>query len=193
MRNILIVLGFLALLGGCDRQKPVQQQAASDAPDASKPSEALAEERGGPGLDRSHKGAVLLDIAVHDPDGESVPLASLRKPGKPLLLNLWATWCAPCIKELPTLDRLGNAPGAPQVIALSQDQGEQAKISSFLADRNLGLEPFHDPDMAASSALGVQIMPTTVLYDRAGKEVWRYSGGMDWAGPEAAKLLAEAG
>ena len=52
---------------------------------------------------------------------------------------------------------------------------------------------FHDPEMALSSALGVQVMPTTILYDSAGKEVWRYIGDLDWSGPEAAKLLSEAG
>ena len=51
---------------------------------------------------------------------------------------------------------------------------------------------FHDPDMALTSALGVQIMPTTILYDKAGKEVWRYTGDLDWMGAEAKALLAEA-
>ncbi len=134
----------------------------------------------------------MPDIGVRDPDGETVPLMTMRKAGKPLLLNLWATWCAPCIKELPTLDRLSDRPGAPLVVALSQDSGDQSKVSAFLASKKLGLESWQDADMAAASALGVQILPTTVLYGSDGKEVWRFNGDLDWTGPEAAKLLAEA-
>jgi hypothetical protein len=79
------------------------------------------------------------------------------------------------------------------VIAVSQDMAPKASVDAFLADKKIGrFAAFHDPEMALSSALGVQVMPTTVLYDAAGKEVWRYVGDLDWSGPEAAKLLAEA-
>ena len=80
------------------------------------------------------------------------------------------------------------------MIAVSQDMGEQGTVDAFLASKKLGrFAAFHDPDMALSSALGVQVMPTTILYDAAGKEVWRYVGDMDWTGAEAQALLAELG
>ena len=111
-----------------------------------------------------------------------------------MLVNLWATWCAPCVKELPTLDALGAAQrGAGGGRGQPGHGAEQAPVDAFLgAARSIGrFAAYHDPDMALTSALGVQVMPTTILYDAAGKEVWRYTGDLDWTGPEAAKLLAE--
>jgi thiol-disulfide isomerase/thioredoxin len=188
MRTILSLVFVVAILGGCDRQNA----SAPQGDDGSRTAEAPAKARPAGGVDRSHAGTPLIDVGVRDPDGDTVPLMSVRKGGKPLLVNLWATWCAPCIKELPTLDALADRPGAPQVVALSQDSGDQGKVSAFLTQRKLGLEPFQDPEMEAMSALGAQVLPTTVLYGSDGKEVWRYSGDLDWTGPEAAKLLAEA-
>ena len=168
-------------LAGCDRQKAAPSQADQSA---AAPASATG------GLDRSQAGKAAPDIEFRSPEGEPTSLAEFR--GKPLLVNLWATWCAPCIKELPTLAALSTRPGAPQVLALSQDMGDQAKVAAFLRERNLDLEPFQDAKMDMSGALGVNILPTTVLYGPNGKEVWRYSGDMDWTGPSAAKLLAEA-
>ena len=145
---------------------------------------------GGAGLDRSQAGKPLPELTIKDPDGEDVTLASLG--GKPLLINLWATWCAPCIKELPTLAKLSEQPGAVQVVALSQDMQPQANVAAFLDEGKIGLEAYQDPDMGMSSALGVQILPTTVLYGSDGKEIWRYTGDLDWTGPKAAELLREA-
>ena len=114
-----------------------------------------------------------------------------------MLVNLWASWCAPCIKELPTLQRLEEAQakdGKLGVIAVSQDMAPKASVDAFLKNKGISrFAAYHDPDMALSSALSVQIMPTTILYGADGKEVWRYTGDLDWMGAEAAKLLAEAG
>ena len=145
---------------------------------------------GGPGLDRSGAGKAAPDVVFQNQNGEETSLADFR--GRPLLLNLWATWCAPCVKELPTLDALADRPGAPLVMALSQDMAEPAKVRAFLAERKLALDAFQDKEMAMSSALGVQILPTTILYGADGKEVWRFTGDLDWAGPQAAELLKEA-
>jgi hypothetical protein len=80
------------------------------------------------------------------------------------------------------------------VIAVSQDRGPQSSVTAFLAAHKIdGLGAYQDPEMALSGALGVQVMPTTILYDRQGREVWRYVGDMDWTSAEASKLLAEAG
>ena len=68
----------------------------------------------------------------------------------------------------------------------------QGSVDAFLAERDIGrFAAYHDPDMKLTSALGVQVMPTTILYDAEGKEVWRYVGDLDWTSAEAAKLLAE--
>ena len=109
-------------------------------------------------------------------------------------MNLWATWCAPCVKELPTLDKLASS-GAIKVLAVSQDSGPQPSVVAFLKSHRLGtLQPYQDDKMALSGALGPDtVLPTSILIGADGKEVWRYVGDLDWTSPEAAKLLAEAG
>ena len=70
----------------------------------------------------------------------------------------------------------------------------KASVDAFLASKNISrFAAFRDPEMALSSGLGVQVMPTTILFDADGREVWRYVGDLDWTGDEASKLLAEAG
>ena len=181
------MLLFLALLatGGCDRQKPEAQQGEA----AGTPVAGVKR-----GVDRSHKGTAAPDVAFRDPDGGDISLADFR--GVPVLVNLWASWCAPCIKELPTLGKLEEAQdldGQLGVIAVSQDMAPKASVDAFLADKGIGrFAAFHDPEMGLSSALNVQTMPISVLYDAQGREVWRYVGDLDWTGADAAKLLAEA-
>src|SRR3954447_22043730 len=119
MRLLLIPCAFLAL-AAC--QKSAQQAANEAAPTAQ------AGRVKGP--DRSHKGSPALDATFHDPDGNPTSLAEFS--GKPVLVNLWATWCAPCVKELPTLDRLSGAKRIA-VLAVSQDSGPHASVEAFLA------------------------------------------------------------
>ncbi len=177
----LIVLLLISLLGlACDRQKGTGEQAA---PVAAEPQQ---------GVDRSHRGEAAPTVSLNDPDGGDISLADFR--GTPVLVNLWASWCAPCVKELPTLDRLALArDGELGVVAVSQDMGSQSSVRAFLGTRKIAnLGAYHDPEMALTDALSVQIMPTTVLYDGAGREVWRFTGDLDWTSAEAGKLLAEA-
>lgn len=123
-------------------------------------------------------------------EGEETSLAEFS--GRPLLLNLWATWCAPCVKELPTLARLADSQERVEVIALSQDMQDPDAVARFLNERGIDLPLLQDREMAMSTALGATILPTTVLYGSDGKEVWRYTGDLDWTGDQAAKLLREA-
>ena len=186
MRSIVLLLG-LALLAGCDRQKP-------EAPQANEANAAAAPDLVVKGVDRSQKGKPAPDTIFRNPDGGDIGFAQFK--GVPTLVNLWATWCGPCIKELPTLDKLAEShaiDGSLGVIAISQDTDDQKKVKAFLA--NLGIKQigaYHDGAMALSSALGVQVMPTTILYGSDGKEIWRYVGDLDWTSAEAQKLLSEA-
>jgi thiol-disulfide isomerase/thioredoxin len=113
-------------------------------------------------------------------------------------VNLWASWCAPCVKELPTLDKVAQAhriDGELGVVAVSQDNGPRTSVEAFLRKLNVkDLGAYQDPDMGLSGSLGPDtVLPTTILYDAQGREVWRYVGDLDWTSPEAARLLAESG
>jgi len=181
----LVILGCsLLAVAGCDRQAGDDAQGGSSAP-APAPAGAPAK-----GVNRSHSGSQAPAMAFSDPAGRKLTLASLA--GKPYLVNLWATWCAPCVKELPTLEALA-ASGRIRVVTVSQDSGEPAKVSAFIKDKGLTrLEPWLDPANDLSFHYATGTLPTTVLYDSAGREVWRFVGEHDWAGPEAATMLAEA-
>ena len=177
----LLLLTALPMVGGCDRQKADTPQAPTAEADALK------------GVDRSHKGEPAPTLKFKDPDGGQFDLTKFK--GSPVLVNLWASWCAPCIKELPTLQELEQAQaesGRLGIIAVSQDTAPQGSVDAFLGERDLGrFAAYHDPEMGLTSALGVQVLPTTILYDAQGREVWRYVGDLDWTSDEAAKLLAE--
>jgi thiol-disulfide isomerase/thioredoxin len=142
------------------------------------------------GVDRSHAGQAMPDAPLFNSDEDRATLAEAS--GKPLLVNLWASWCAPCVKELPTLDALSGRPGSPRIVAVSEDIGERPSVDAFLDKHGIrDLEIWRDPKMALSGALGVQVMPTTIYYDASGREIWRYTGDFDWTSDEAARLLAE--
>ena len=177
-----IVLGSLAVLVSACERKEASPANVTNAVDPSDPR----------GEHREQAGKVAPDIELRDADDEPATLADAR--GKPVLVNIWATWCAPCVKELPTLQSVAARPGAPRVIAVSQDMAPRGSVDAFLDQNKLAdLEVWHDPKMALSSAMGAEVLPTTILYDANGREVWRFVGDLDWMGPEAAKLLSEAG
>jgi thiol-disulfide isomerase/thioredoxin len=185
MRALLIPCAFLALTA-C--QKPQQPAANQDA---------LAAEVGPhKGVDRSHRGEPAPDISFKNPDGGDISLAHFK--GTPVLVNLWATWCAPCVKELPTLDKLAQShdvDGELGVIAVNQEDKPHASVVAFLKTtaKAKDLGAYQDSNMALLGKLGPDaVLPTTFLYDAQGREVWRYVGDLDWTSPEAARLLAEA-
>lgn len=193
--TIVFTLGLALLAGACDRASAPNEQgeanvAAEDA-SAPAPDEAVASAPSAAGTyDRSHKGEAAPAFGFTDPDGKAVTLAAYK--GKPVLLNLWATWCAPCVKEMPTLDALAAKAGTTlHVIALSQDL-DAAKVQPFWTKGGYkALRPSSDPKLAFSTGLGANL-PTTILYDAAGREVWRFTGSAEWNGEEAAKMIGEA-
>jgi len=181
MRLIVICAALLAL-AAC--HKPQQQAGNQPAPEA----------EAGPhkGVDRSHRGEAFPKVSFLDEEDKQMGYGPLL--GTPTLVNLWATWCAPCVKELPTLQTLSKKNSGLYVATINQDTAPRASVEAFLAEHKLDLPIYRDPKMAVSSALGPDtVLPTSILYDANGKEVWRYVGDLDWTSPEAAKLLAEAG
>lgn len=189
----VFLLGAALAAAACDRQTPAPEQAnvadaavlTSDevAPGGAKPAAPVA------GVDRSHKGEAAPQLAFFDPAGKKVTLADFR--GEPVLLNLWATWCAPCIKEMPSLNTAaGTMRGKVRVVTVSQDM-QREKVAPFFAERKLdNLTAYVDPDLGLSIAYKANL-PITIMLDAEGREVWRVSGAMDWAGSEAQALMNE--
>ena len=186
---IFALLGLLPALAGCDRQKAEAPQGEPPAANGAAAAEPYPTGR----LDRSHAGTPAPDTAFEDGEGRPARLSACR--GRPLLVNFWATWCGPCIVEMPSLDALAERQGdqGVRVIAVSQDSEGRQKVTDFFAARSFRrLEPYLDQEMSLMAALQLDTLPTTILYDAQGREVWRMTGAADWAGERAAGLLREA-
>ena len=142
-------------------------------------------------IDRSRAGELMPAELVRDPAGRELNLGALQ--GQPVLVNLWATWCAPCVVEMPILDDLAaEYAGGLRVVTVSQDmQGAEKVVPFFEKNGYEMLEPWLDPDNKLGFALGDGVLPVTILYDASGREVWRVSGEYDWAGAEAREAIAE--
>lgn len=113
--------------------------------------------------------------------------------GKLLVVNFWATWCAPCREEMPSLDRLQAEMGDEDFAVLTVAAGRNPlpAIESFYAETGLeNLPILRDPTQQLSRAMGVLGLPVTVIIDREGNEIGRLIGGAAWDGPEAKALLA---
>ena len=132
----------------------------------------------------------LPEIAFEDGEGRKRALSQFR--GKVVLLNVWATWCAPCREEMPALDRVQKQLGGPgfEVLALSIDTGGTAAVKRFYDDTGVrSLALYVDPTMRATAALGAMGVPTTLLIDRQGREIGRHTGPAAWDGPQALREI----
>jgi thiol-disulfide isomerase/thioredoxin len=185
-----VSLATLVLLAACQQQGPKAEQRPSQPADAVN---ADAQPLHGQ-FDTQFAGKPAPDLALETtPEGATETLADIRtaNPGKPILVNLWATWCAPCLKELPTLDRLAaDTRGKLVVVPISQDMEGWRKVSqAFTPARYLNLQTRVESQMQFGFQLGARGLPLTILYDAQGKEVWRYAGDRDWASPESRARL----
>ena len=132
-----------------------------------------------------------LNIKFTAVDGREIDISKMA--GKVLLIDFWATWCGPCIAELPQLDAIAANNPAIKVLTIDQDTEKLDMVAKFLTERGVTrLEPWLNPDNSVMFHYEAEVLPTTVLYDSAGKEVWRTSGPRDWASAETTALLAEA-
>lgn len=149
---------------------------------------AAAQERllGMEALRRSDPPAALPEFAWTLADG--TPQRVADHAGHGLVINLWATWCQPCVAEMPALDRLTRAleGSGVRVLPLSSDRAGAPQVERFYRDRGLQTLPvLLDPRGAASRALGARGIPTTIIVDRDGRERARLEGGADWGSKEA--------
>jgi len=130
------------------------------------------------------------DIVFVDADGGSHRLSEFRGHG--MVINLWATWCVPCVAEMPSLAALSRAlaPADIAVLPLSSDRGGAAAVEAFFRKHAItGLPVLLDPQGAAARAFGVEGIPVSVIVDKAGREQARLEGSADWSTPEAAALV----
>lgn len=126
------------------------------------------------------------------PDKSILDLSKFQ--GRLTLVNLWATWCPPCTKEMPSLARLQEkfGPAKLTVVAISVDRvGDEGQARQFLA-KYPALRFYFDPDYSIAFNAGARGFPTTILYDPRGREILRFSGAADWSSPEAFALIEEA-
>ena len=135
----------------------------------------------------------MPDLAFTDANDKPAKLADYK--GKTVLLNFWATWCAPCVKEMPSLDKLQAELGKDKfvVLPLSLDGPSKPKVAPFYADRkltNLGI--YFDKAKKVMEALDISVLPTSVLVDPDGRELGRLEGEAEWDKPEALALMKAA-
>lgn len=138
--------------------------------------------------------AAPAELAVHDEPrslsriefengaGETLTLDDFR--GRIVVLNLWATWCPPCRREMPTLDRLQAELGGPEfeVVALSVDRAGMEVVDEFFVETGVEhLVPYIDTSMRALPRLAIAGLPTTLVIDQRGREIARRVGEADWA------------
>jgi len=132
----------------------------------------------------------LADFSFLDGDGKPRNLSDFR--GKVLLVNFWATWCAPCRKEMPGIDRLQAEMKSDkfQVLAIGQDLKGIEKVKKFLKTLKVEhLEAFNDKTVKSGRSAGVFGLPATLLIDEKGQEIGRLVGPAEWDSEEAKKLI----
>ncbi|MBW8725859.1 MAG: TlpA family protein disulfide reductase [Inquilinus limosus] len=130
------------------------------------------------------------EITFSDAAGNTLRLADFK--GKVVLVNLWATWCAPCVKEMPALDRLQAKLGGADfaVLALSIDREGLAKVQPFFdAHKIAALAPYLDTGGRSPAQFGARGLPTTLLIDRDGTVVGRQEGAAEWDDDSSIALL----
>jgi thiol-disulfide isomerase/thioredoxin len=135
----------------------------------------------------------LPQVKFLDASAKERTLADWR--GKVVLLNLWATWCLPCRKEMPALDRLQRELGSDQfqVVAVSVDRTGLDGARKFLSDTGAEtLALYADPSARMGGALRATGLPATLLLDRQGREIGRLLGPAEWDGEDAKRLIAAA-
>jgi len=205
-RNVALFVGVAvgAALAGFGAIYATLRPADNVLPGASavvRASEPPTELPKGPGTNPLSQGHMAAFVWKREPeavpeikftDGSGTPKTIADWRGKVVLLNLWATWCAPCRKEMPGLERLQKELGSDrfEVIALSVDRAGIEASKKFLDQikvESLGL--YVDATARSSSALRAIGMPTTVLIDGAGREVGRLVGPAEWDSEEAKRLI----
>lgn len=127
-------------------------------------------------------------LTLENLNGDRVDLAALR--GKVVVLNFWATWCAPCIREMPALQKLSESLSTSGIVVFAVNTGQKAEnVRKFLDRYSIDLPILLDRDEAVKKAWAVRVMPTTYIVDPDGRVVYGAIGERDWAGTGIRDIL----
>ena len=135
-------------------------------------------------------GGLLRDTPLYGFAGDYRKLSELR--GKPLIINVWASWCGPCRAEMGSLERLYRRFGGKQfnIIGISTDDHAKA-AAAFLLQSKLTFDNYHDRNLLLESMLGADTIPLTVLVDAQGRVLKKIRGSKEWDSPETLDLIAK--
>lgn len=168
--------------------------AAVTLPVVAGPRKPWAAGAGLPGLSNLQRvdGAAVPDIRFSTADGTVRTLADYT--GQGVVLNLWATWCMPCVAEMPALDALARLVASDRiaVLTLSSDRGGAPPVERFYNEKGIQTLPILlDQRGDAARTLGARGIPTTLLIDRSGKERGRLEGAADWASTDSVGIIRQ--
>lgn len=133
-------------------------------------------------------GAYLREAALYGFAGDFRKLSELR--GKPLIVNVWASWCGPCREEMGSLERLSRRFGGKQfnIIGISTDD-DVSSAESFLRKSKITFDNYHDRNLFMENMLGANTLPLTVLVDARGRVLKKIYGSKEWDSPESLELI----
>lgn len=161
MKRLALLLVLVAIFAGCKRgEKPATGSKTTPAATAT-----------------GHEvGTSMPDYSAMNLDGSKFDLASRR--GKVVLLNIWATWCTPCLAEIPELQRIHDAYAARgfEVVGASVDESGVESVKQFVDAKQMRYPVVLDPQGQIANILQASVLPTSVLLDRNGKIIWKHIG-----------------
>ena len=192
MAVVAALVGFAAVYGTLGRPDNTGISGATPAPAENEAAGTRRRAAGMPAFVFKKAPEPLADVNFVDGTGAPKTLKDFH--GKIVLLNLWATWCAPCREEMPSLDRLQQELGSDrfEVVALAVDRTGLEAARKFLDGINVkSLKLYADPTTRSGSALKAIGMPTTILIDAEGREIGRLPGPAEWDSAEAKRLVIE--
>jgi thiol-disulfide isomerase/thioredoxin len=136
-------------------------------------------------------GGTLRNATLQGLNGPSRPLAEYR--GRPLVINVWASWCGPCVEEMASLERLAwrDDRVAFSIIGISTDDYPENDLA-FLNRSNATIRQFIDHELQMENMLGASKIPLTVLVDANGRVVDKVYGAREWDSPESMQMIAKA-